>query len=197
MDPSTAAIIMGILNGLSGGIDAINAEKAGKLGIGESERQFNENLKTNRGQYATNVQRQLDESPLRDQLMYNVQQRVGMPMQRFQPRDMFNPTAAPTGAGGVNMGQLGQKISAYKPGMGGVNTDTLQRYLSALGYGPRPEQQPGNDAKDGFFRPFGTDQAHINPKYPFEQKVAQMGNPAQDRLRSMIPEFWRRFGFGG
>lgn len=127
-----------------GGVLAGNQQaKLSKAELAERRRQFNESLKNERGATALGVQRQIDNAPLRDRLMYNMMQRLGANSTPFVARDMFNPSAQAPQQGGIDMNALNEALNAYQQGAGGVNTDTAQRFLSTLGYGDKPAIQPG------------------------------------------------------
>lgn len=89
-----------------------------------------------------NVTRQLEQLPMRDQITYLVQQRLGLPPSAFVARDIYNPStsARVPQMGGVDMEAYRQRAAAYQPGMGGLDPvyEAYQTMGADLGYGNEP-----------------------------------------------------------
>lgn len=92
------------------------------------------------------VQHQIEGAPLRDKVLYMLNQRAGMVPQNFQPRDMANPwTQGATNPqqGGIDPQALQQAMSRYRapdfngagtPGSGGIDPAMYHQMMSRLGY---------------------------------------------------------------
>ena len=92
------------------------------------------------GEAAMGAQRSMEMSPMRDKALYLLTQRMGMQPQSFVPHDIYNPSYG-SGApqlGGYDQNKLNAQNEAYKPGMGGTNTDIQKMLLQKLGYGTQP-----------------------------------------------------------
>lgn len=143
IDPVTGALIMG------------GADFVGNLfGGGESEsdklakERLREDRLQSRGATAVGLQRQIDANPMRDRLMFNLMQRLGMSPGQFRPTDLFNGAGpgsigtGPVSPGGVDQDLLAAKRAAYTDGAGGQTTGVAEDFLSRLGYGANPLREP-------------------------------------------------------
>lgn len=120
IDPGTA-ILLG--NALSGGIGAATSgeDDSGRY----NERQFD--IDTFR-----ELLRELEQGPMRDRLMYNLSQRLGMSPREFRPNvgGMFGMQGTPQ-SGGIDMNELAERRGAYTPGAGGYD-ETSRQLLSRM-----------------------------------------------------------------
>lgn len=107
---------------------------------------FMRQLGDQRAGKAYNLSKDLDKAPLRDQAMYNLQQRLSAPSQPFNVGH-FNDGKTPQ-TGGIDMNALNSKLMQYTPGAGGTagSTRVGQQALGRYGYGPAAP--PGNYAPD-------------------------------------------------
>lgn len=134
MDPVTGSLILGganFLGGLFGGASAskqaakdraLKAELARRqAGLSETE-------------LAPGIAHNLEMSPLRDQAMYQIMNRMGMPSQQFKPTDILGGTNFTPQMGGIDQNALNSRNAGYTPGAGGVNPDLYKAMLSRLGY---------------------------------------------------------------
>lgn len=79
-------------------------------------------------------QKYMDTAGLRDRLIYNLTQRMGLQPKTFAPTDIFNQTQG-SAAAGVSPEDYGKSIAGYTPGAGGVNTALAKWAIGRLGYG--------------------------------------------------------------
>ncbi len=95
---------------------------------------------------ANQLRRQMETNPLRDRVLFGLQNRAGMTPGRFNPKDMFNPNnKGPISQGGIDFSALKQANDQFTPGAGGVNPEILQQMLGKMGFGPNatPARGPG------------------------------------------------------
>lgn len=134
---------LGFLGGMLGG----NAQaEAQRRQLAEQQREFDisggrnfelgsRQQQQNEGSQANDLQRQMAMAPLRDQIVSQLHNRMGMSPQQFVPRDMFNPQNGPQQNGGVDLNALSRQNAAYQPGQGGqMDTSVQQAILHMLGY---------------------------------------------------------------
>jgi hypothetical protein len=138
-----AKLLVDLAGGVAGGVAE---SKMSAAEIAERQREFDKSYGLQAGNAATGAQRQLDASPMRDRVMYKLQQVLGQTPGDFKPHDIFNGGGVAQ-RGGYDTGKLQAADAAYKPGAGGVNTDVIKKFLASLGY-PAP-----SDATDGSLLP--------------------------------------------
>lgn len=135
-----------ILGGLAGGVagSRMSAQE-----IAERKREFDKAMALRSGQAAVGASNSLDQAPMRDRIMYKLQQIMGQTPSQFKPHDIFSGGGVAQ-QGGYDTGKLQTSDQAYTPGAGGVNTDILKKFLAAMGYpsgggapatGPPPPQR--------------------------------------------------------
>lgn len=119
-----------LLGGIAGGVAGAQSSAAE---MAERKREFDKAFGMQSGQAAVAGQRQLDTSPLRDRVMFKLQQMLSQTPSNFKPHDIFNGggVAQP---GGYDTTKLATADAGYKPGAGGVNTDILKKFLASIGY---------------------------------------------------------------
>lgn len=90
------------------------------------------------------LNRQMEQAPLRDKVLYMLNQRSGMVPQNFQPRDMMNPWsqgASNPQQGGIDPQALQQAMGRYQApdfqrgvaGSGGIDPHVYQQMMQHLG----------------------------------------------------------------
>ena len=140
----TLAVGSGIANALGGLFGGRAKDKESKRQAALQGRQ----LDMEAGDRAIGVQRGLDMTPIRDRIMFMLQNRLGQSPGQFRPADVFNMgsgvQAGPVQLGGVNLDDLAQQNAGYKPGMGGANSSVAQQVLRKLGYGGQAPNRPAN-----------------------------------------------------
>lgn len=122
------------VGGVAGG--AADA-KASEAALKEKQREFDQAYGLQAGDAAVGAQKQLDSAPLRDRVMYQLQNVLGQTPQAFKPHDVFNGGGVPQ-QGGYDMPKLATANAAYTPGAGGVNTEMIKKFLASLGYPVTP-----------------------------------------------------------
>lgn len=145
IDPGTAFLVgkgIDIFGGLFGGES--DESKNEKLRLEEARRQFDlqHGLQSElgRGQQtfdqvgsSSDVLRQMQNAPLRDQAAYMLMARMGQAPGDFRANDMFNPSSQPAQQGGLDAGALQSAAGKYTPGAGGVDQDPYKVMLGRLG----------------------------------------------------------------
>jgi hypothetical protein len=119
--------------GIAGGIQNAKTDAAT---LAERKREFDKAFGLQSGGAAISAEHALDSAPLRDRVLYKLQQILGQTPSQFKPHDIFNGGGVPQ-QGGYDTGKLQAADAAYKPGAGGVNTAMIQKFLASLGY-PSP-----------------------------------------------------------
>lgn len=195
-------------------------EKISERETAESKRQFDLSHGLNAGQQANALNRQVETNPMRDQVMFLLQQRMGMPQQSFQARDIFNPSTSATvpQSGGIDPTAMANAQASYRPGMGGTNPAVaealMQRFFGQAtggasvptptppaGGGPLPPPIPGDD-QDRRNRPPIPQPGTLPPRAgptPTEPKPPWYQPPggapaASPRAKTIEEEIRRRFG---
>lgn len=125
------------------GVAQAGADIAGGVLQGQSQaaqlkaqgQQFNRTQGLTEANDAAGMQRQQAASPLRDQALYMLKQRMGMPTQQFKPHDIYNQSygSGPAQMGGIDQNALNQKNAQYTPGAGGVNQALYAAYIKKYG----------------------------------------------------------------
>ena len=127
-------------SGLGGAFGGAAQAQATKQQTKLQENQFNR-------QYAERLKQILEMQPIRDKVLYMLNQRAGMTPSAVRPFDMFNSTSPGPGQaslGGIDLNALKSAAGAYKPGMGGVDPSLENTLLYQMGYAHDPHGIGGN-----------------------------------------------------
>lgn len=129
-------------------------ERISERETAEDKRQFDLSHSIGAGGAANALNRQGEMNPMRDKLLFLLQNRIGQSPADFRPNDIFNPAAAgapPPQQGGINTAALAQQNATYLPGMGGTNPAVGQQlrdtYLNQAGVTPPPTPVPPDPAR--------------------------------------------------
>jgi hypothetical protein len=118
-----------LLGGIAGGV---NQSRMSAAEIAERQREFDKAFGLQSGAAATSAGHALEAAPLRDRVLYKLQQMLSQTPAQFQPHDIFNGGGVAQ-QGGYDQGKLQAADTAYQPGAGGVNTDIAKKFLASLG----------------------------------------------------------------
>lgn len=152
IDPGTAILISAGLSGVGG---LLKSNKMSREQLAEQAREFNlsqqftEEMGRTSNQFDQtknigDMQRRIEQAPMRDKALYMLNQRLGMTPQSFQPRDMANPgspgAANPQG-GGIDSASLQSSMGRYRApnfmtdqaGSGGVDPRIYHQMMARLG----------------------------------------------------------------
>lgn len=166
IDPITAVTVgSSILDGVFSALDNGDVEEARRQ-LEQARRQFEQGMTQRQHEFGRtqgqseamdvlDVQRNIDSSPLRDQVMAMMKARIGAPPQSFVPRDPLRPPGGTqaTGSAADPTGQMEvmrNAASNYTPGSGGVDTSTAESVKAMLmGNMSRPVPAPPTMPKYG------------------------------------------------
>jgi hypothetical protein len=142
-----AKLGLDLFGGIAGGIQQ---GKMSAAEIAERQREFDKAFGLQSGQAALGASRSLESAPMRDRVMFKLQQLLAQTPSDYKPHDIFNGGGVAQ-RGGYDTGKLQAADTAYAPSAGGVNTDIIKKFLDSLGYGaptgprigPRPTVPQG------------------------------------------------------
>lgn len=119
-------LILGGLNAIGGALSGAAAGKANKAQTEEQKRQYNLSQ-------SNTVRRQLEMASLRDRLLYNLNARMGLPQQSMGINfDSSGKYQGLTGTQDQQNNGLNKQLTAYHPGMGGVDPDFYRGQLNSM-----------------------------------------------------------------
>lgn len=145
--------------------------------------------------------RQAQTQPIRDKVMFALQNRLSQSPGQFRPNDLFNGGTAggappPGSQGGINLNTLQQQMQGYTPGAGGAGTpDMYRQMLGRLGYGlnappdPFGGKYPKQRNDPNYMHDFNIwkQQNYINPNVPdFSGANVQPVPPQTNLLQSIL-----------
>lgn len=129
----------GLASGIFQGISAQGQTKA-------TQALAKQQMRDQEGQYADWLAGQTQLGGLRDQVVYQLMNQMGMSPQAFNPVNYGAPVnSGQQGLGGIDLNKLAQETAAYTPGAGGTNTNVAQATLGQLGYSNASDIQTKNN----------------------------------------------------
>jgi hypothetical protein len=131
----TLGDVLGLLGGIGSGVANYNLSKSQ---LAQQAAEFAKQYGLATGEAALQAKSQLNRAPLADKGQY-LALNAAAPTP-FQPRDYTNQglnatRGSATGGAAQQLAANAITANSYKPGMGGVDTSTLQQFLKSLGYG--------------------------------------------------------------
>ena len=149
-----AAIGAGALGSfISGGQQAAAMDRQSErdFAIGQERNRISKiGAETDQTMGANQLRRQQETNPLRDRVLFGLQNRAGMTPGRFRANDMFNKLGPgeQVSQGGIDTNALQQANDQFTPGAGGVRPEMLDQMMAKMGFGPPRPQEP--DPRDRF-----------------------------------------------